>query len=125
MPGVHLTDIPVMQIFNDKRFTLRAAVGGSSSHFVSYIKDGDGWIFYNGMASPSLKKKSIDSLLFNSKLKRYPIYSISMNFVQIFQQQAQEPLYQLDLFLIKCHIIVTPTVKFFLLVMMIIHSVLC
>ena len=76
MPDVHLKDIPVMPMFDDKRFTLRAAVGGSSIHFVGYIQDGDGWIFYNGMDNPTLQKKSIDSPFLESKLKRYPICSI-------------------------------------------------
>ena len=41
MSNIHLKDIPVMPMFDGKRFVLRAAIGRSTTHFVGYIQDGE------------------------------------------------------------------------------------
>ena len=73
---VKLEDIPISPSFDDKSFLLSALIGGNRIHFVGYIKQRDGWLFYDDGAADGIFVKSCSPEAIQTLVQQYPICNI-------------------------------------------------
>ena len=59
--GLRIRDIPKGHEFDNKKFKLKATIGGDHEHFVAFIKRSTYWLFYDGMARPTMMEQFANS----------------------------------------------------------------
>ena len=58
---LRIRDIPKGYEFDNKKFKLKATIGGDHEHFVAFIKRSTYWLFYDGMARPTMMEQFANS----------------------------------------------------------------
>ena len=53
-----ITKLPDQEFIEDRKLILKAAISTNHIHLVAWIKKSDHWIFYDGMETPMLQRKS-------------------------------------------------------------------